>query len=108
MDTIELQDLGQTATDAMEKMETTAQVITESKIDEILGTMDDPPLTLRELSGLDKAMRTQRGELTNNLGKVSELDDHIALEKRKLDEVTNEGVDEFPDAPRRGVFAHPG
>ena len=30
------------------------------------------------------------GELTNNLAKLSELDEHIALEKRKLEEATDE------------------
>ena len=48
--------------------------------------MDSPLLKLRELQGLDKALQTIQGELTNNLAKLTELDDHIALEKRKLDE----------------------
>ena len=55
--------------------------------------LHSPPLNLRQLRGLDKATQTIRGELTNNLAKLGELDDHIALEQRKLDET--EGVDEF-------------
>lgn len=95
VDTVELQDLGQTAkeaSDSLHKMETT---LTDTELDEILGTMDDHPLNLRELRGLDRALQTIRGELTNNLAKLSELDDHIAMEKRKLDEASEGTIDEF-------------
>ena len=95
VDTVELEDLGQTVTkvsDSVQRMET---ALTDADIDEILGTLDDPPLTLREIRGLDKALQTIRGELTNNLVKLTELDDHIALEKRKLDEADAGGVDEL-------------
>lgn len=43
-------------------------------------------LPMRELIGLDKALRTQRGALANNIAKLNELADHIALEERKLNE----------------------
>ena len=94
VDSVELEDLGQTATevDAVQRMET---ALTDTQIDEVLGTLDDPPLTLREIRGLDKALQTIRGELTNNLAKLTELDEHIALEKRKLDEADAGGVDEL-------------
>ena len=95
VDSVELEDLGQTVTevsDAIQRMET---ALTATQIDEVLGTLDDPPLTLREIRGLDKALQTIRGELTNNLAKLTELDDHIALEKRKLDEADAGGVEEL-------------
>ena len=95
VESVELEDLGQTVTvvsDAIQRMET---ALTDTQIDEVLGTLDDPPLTLREIRGLDKALQTIRGELTNNLAKLTELDDHIALEKRKLDEADAGGVDEL-------------
>ena len=95
VDSVELEDLGQTVTevsDAIQRMET---ALTDTQIDVVLGTLDDPPLTLREIRGLDKALQTIRGELTNNLAKLTELDDHIALEKRKLDEANAGGVDEL-------------
>ena len=95
VDSVELEDLGQTVTevsDAIQRMET---ALTDTQINEVLGTLDDPPLTLREIRGLDKALQTIRGELTNNLAKLTELDDHIALEKRKLDEADDGGVDEL-------------
>ena len=44
------------------------------------------------LGGLDRALRTIRGKLTNNLAKLSELDDRIAYERDKLD---TEGIDKF-------------
>ena len=47
-------------------------------------------LTLRELQGLDKALQPTRGELTNNLSKLTELDKDIAREKQKLQEAEDE------------------
>ena len=54
-----------------------------------------PHSTYVKYGGLDKALQTIRGELTYNLAKLTELDDHIALEKRKLDETDAGGVDEL-------------
>ena len=86
VETVQLQDLGQAAkeaSDTVHEMETTLSVAD-------LGIMDEPPLNFRELRGLDKAMRTIRGELTNNLAKLSELDNHIVREKQKLDQAEDE------------------
>ena len=47
-------------------------------------------LTLRELQGLDKALQRTRGELTNNLSKLTELDKDIARQKQKLQEAEDE------------------
>ena len=47
-------------------------------------------LTLRELQGLDKALQSIRGELTNNLAKLTDIDKDIAKEKRKLQEAEDE------------------
>ena len=41
-------------------------------------------LALRELQGLDKALQSTRGELVNNLAKLTELDKEITKEKQKL------------------------
>jgi len=94
VDTVVLQELGQVATDASNAVHELETTLTNEDIDEILGTVDDPPLNLRELRGLDKALQTIRGELTNNLAKLSELDDHIKLEERKLAEADSASVDE--------------
>ena len=87
---VDLQDLGQTAKeaeDAVNKMETT---FTDSEVGRVLETLNDSPLALREIRGLDKALQTIRGELTNNLARLSEIDEHIDLEKRKLEQAGNE------------------
>ena len=47
-------------------------------------------LTFRELQGLDKALQSIRGELTNNLAKLTDIDKDIAKEKRKLQEAEDE------------------
>ena len=47
-------------------------------------------LSFRELEGLDKALQRARGELTNNLAKLTDLDKDIAKERRKLDEAEDE------------------
>ena len=39
---------------------------------------DGSEFTLRELRGLDYTMRTYRGDLVNNLGKLKALDENIA------------------------------
>ena len=47
-------------------------------------------LTLHELQGLDKELQSIRGELTNNLAKLTDIDKDIAKEKRKLQEAEDE------------------
>ena len=47
-------------------------------------------LNLRELQGLDKALQSIRGELVNNLAKLTDIDKDIAKEKRKLGEAEDE------------------
>ena len=47
-------------------------------------------LTFRELQGLDKALQRTRGELSNNLAKLTDLDKDIAKERKKLDEAEDE------------------
>ena len=47
-------------------------------------------LTYRELEGLDEALRRIRGELVNNLAKLSDIDKDNEKEKRKLGEAEDE------------------
>lgn len=101
-ESVELEALG-AATEALHTVEVVETTLTspgDADIDGLLETMDDPPLNLRELRGLNKALQTNRGELTNNLAKLSELDEQIAIEKRKLDEADDGGVD---DSTRRRI-----
>ena len=76
VETVEMQDLGATAVKASSIVETMET------------TLSDAPeqLPLRELRGLDKALQTIRGELVNNLAKLTELDNHITREQNKLDD----------------------
>ena len=68
-----------------------------NSVETILQTLMDLPdvknaqtqtegLNLRELQGLDKALQSIRGELVNNLAKLTDIDKDIAKEKRKLGE----------------------
>ena len=43
-------------------------------------------LTFRELEGLGKSLQSTRGELTNNLAKLTDTDNRIAKEERKLND----------------------
>ena len=47
-------------------------------------------LPMRELVGLNEALQRTRGELVNNLAKLTALDDRVAMEKRKLGEARDE------------------
>ena len=63
-------------------------------VHEIETSLIDDPSTdlspLHELKGLDKALQTYRGALTKNLAKLSEIDERISIEKRKLTETEDE------------------
>ena len=91
---IELRDLGQVATNASDAVQTVETSLTDAEIDDILGTIDEPPLNVRELRGLDQALQRVRGELTNNLAKLTELDAHIEREKEKLADAEDGGLEE--------------
>ena len=49
-------------------------------------------LPYRELEGLNKALQTIRGELVNNLAKLTELEKDISRNKRKLQETEDETI----------------
>ena len=46
--------------------------------------------TSRDILGMCRALERSRGEHTNNLAKLSELDEHIAFEEHKLEEAPDE------------------
>ena len=89
-ESVELEDLGAAAQSAKRASDVVETTFADAEIDDILGTTDGPTLNLRELRGLDRAMQTVRGELVNNLAKLSGLDSDIAAQKRKLDEAGDE------------------
>lgn len=47
-------------------------------------------LTIRELEGLNKTLQSMRGELTNNLAKLTDIDKDIVIEKRNQTESEDE------------------
>ena len=55
--------------------------ITETNFDE-----GEPPITLRELRGLDKSMKTIRSSLKLAIAKSEEVKAHIERENKKLEE----------------------
>ena len=96
-----LQEAGDTLTAANAKLESappqdlpTVASDAEETTSSVVETMETAPseagepeqLPLRELRGLNKALQTIRGELVNNLAKLTELDNHITREQNKLDE----------------------
>ena len=58
----------------------------------IIAVLTSEGYTPRDIIGMCKALESSRGELTKNLAKISELDKDIALEKRKLEEETDEAT----------------
>jgi hypothetical protein len=74
VESIPMHDLSITAANISSSIET---IVEEN-------TMQSTTFPMRELLGLDKSLQTIRGELTNNLAKLGELDKHIEREKEKL------------------------
>ena len=74
----ELQDLTNTVIDT----ETAVKSLETSLTDWVHTDTQTEGLTLRELPGLDKALQRIRGELTNNLSKLTELDKDITRQKQ--------------------------
>ena len=82
----DLQDLTNTVIDT----ETAVKSLETSLTDWVHTNTQTEGLTLRKLQGLDKALQRTRGELTNNLSKVTELDKDITRQKQKLQEAEDE------------------
>ena len=80
-ESVPLQDMGGVATDAIDSVHSLETSFIEGGID------DSGGFPLRELRGLNQALQRIRGELVNNLAKLTELDRNIALEREKLTEL---------------------
>ena len=72
--------------------ETAVKSLETSLTDWVYTDTQTEGLTLRELQGLDKALQHTRGELTNNLAKLTELDKDITRQKLKLQEAEDDEV----------------
>ena len=112
IESVELKDLGQSAKEATDVLETSLSH------DSLLEFFDNLPdhiphrigieegsqtdgLSFRELEGLDKALQTQRGNLANNLGLLSSLDDEISSLKIRIRSAELADRDEHEIAPLR-------
>ena len=97
LESVEMKDLpgiADSARRSAEDVETALSTITDPSIDTAWVTQAG-----RELAGLKKAMTGVRDELANNLAKLSGLDErksqverHLAMERRKLTETDDPGI----------------
>ena len=62
-------------------------------------------LDMREFLGIDKALTRIQGELTNNVGKLTEIDKHLEREKKKLKEIEDSPDLREHEQRVRGVIA---
>ena len=60
-------------------------------------------LTFRELAGLDQALQRTRGELVNNLGKLTQLDEDILMENQNLAQAERRGNEEQQNEIRQRI-----
>ena len=84
IETAPLEDLGQTI------IKVEAAVQTAGNIFAVPERPGVPPMTQREFLSICRALETIRGEHTNNLAKLTELDKDIAEERSKLEEASDE------------------
>ena len=60
----------------------------EEVINEVMNSIGtNTDLDMREFEGIDKALTRIQGELANNAGKLTELDEHLKREQGKLAEI---------------------
>ena len=62
-------------------------------------------LDIREFLGIDKALTRIKGELENNVGKLTEIDKHITREQKKLKEIEDSPDLREHEQRVRGVIA---
>ena len=84
IETVPLEDLGQTI------IKVEAAVQTAGNIFAVPERPGVPPMTQSEFLSVCRVLETIWGEHTNKLAKLTELDKHIALEERKLEEAPDE------------------
>jgi predicted nucleic acid-binding Zn-ribbon protein len=79
LDIIEMENLG----DATEQIVDNGQQL-ETSLSEVMNTVEHPPLPMREILALNQTLQTIKGELLNNLSKLSRLDEDIERAKTTL------------------------
>ena len=85
--------------------------LSPERLDEVIGeiTRDistNSDLDMREFLGIDKALSRIKGELTNNAGKLTEIDEHIVQEQRKLAEIRDSPDLQVHEEGVKGIIAN--
>jgi len=83
IESLPLEDLAQSANTTTETILELETSFTQADEDTALKTINDQPLPMREIMGLNQALQSIRGELINNLAKLGDVDSHIELEEKK-------------------------
>jgi len=94
IESLPLEDLAQSANTTTETILELETSFTQADEDTALKTINDQPLPMREIMGLNQALQSIRGELINNLAKLGNLDSRIELEKKKLAEADDANLDQ--------------
>ena len=85
-----LREANQELGEATESLDTAGATEAIKSAEKIVAVLTREGYTSRDILGMCRALERSRGEHTNNLAKLSELDEHIALEERKLEEAPDE------------------
>ena len=75
---------------ATKSLDTAGETEAVKSAKKIVAVLTREGYTSRDILGMCRALERSREEHTNNLAKLSELDEHIALEERKLEEAPDE------------------
>ena len=62
-------------------------------------------LNMREFLGIDKALQRIQGELKNNVGKLTEIDEHLERERKKLVEIRDSPDLQLHEERVKGIIA---
>ena len=84
LETAPLKDLSAAANEITAEMETSLIDLSNKEEETQFKKLPNPLLPMREIMALNESLQSIRGELINNLAKLSELDEHINREKQKL------------------------
>ena len=78
----------------------------EEVINEVMNSIGtNTDLDMREFLGIDKALQRIQGELKNNVGKLTEIDEHLERETKKLKEIEDSPDLQVHEQRVKGVIA---
>ena len=78
----------------------------EEVINEVMNSIGtNTDLDMREFLGIDKALQRIQGELKNNVGKLTEIDEHLERETKKLVEIRDSPDLQLHEERVKGIIA---